>query len=66
MLEYIIVQEASEKWGVSTRRIQILCSTGRIPGAIKRAGSWFIPANAEKPKDERVKTENKMTKNEGC
>ena len=32
---YITVQEASEKWGVSPRQIQILCKNNRIPGATR-------------------------------
>ena len=38
------------------RRIQTLCVTGRIPGATKIGSYWAIPSDAEKPKDERIKT----------
>ena len=55
-MEYLSISQVSEKWGVSVRRIQTLCVTGRIPGATKIGSYWAIPADAEKPKDERIKT----------
>lgn len=55
-MEYLSISQVSEKWGVSVRRIQTLCITGRIPGATKIGSYWAIPADAEKPKDERIKT----------
>ena len=33
-----------------------MCSEERIPGATKIGSYWAIPADAEKPKDERVKS----------
>ena len=53
---YLSIKQTSEKWGVSTRRIQVLCSENRIPGAAKIGSYWAIPADAEKPKDERIKS----------
>ena len=41
------LKETSEKWGISVRRIQVLCSEGRIPGATKIGSYWAIPADAE-------------------
>lgn len=55
-MEYLSISQVSEKWGVSVRRIQTLCITGRIPGATKIGSYWAIPSDAEKPKDERIKT----------
>ena len=55
-MEYLSISQVSEKWGVSVRRIQTLCITGRIPGVTKIGSYWAIPADAEKPKDERIKT----------
>ena len=31
------------------------CTDGRIPGAVKMAGVWLIPKEAEKPKDRRYR-----------
>lgn len=55
-MEYLSISQMAEKWGLSGRRIQTLCMTGRIPGATKIGSYWAIPADAEKPKDERIKS----------
>ena len=55
-MDYLSIKQTSEKWGISTRRIQVLCGENRIPGAIKIGSYWAIPADAEKPKDERIRT----------
>ncbi len=49
------LKEAAEKWGVTPRRVNYYCAAGRIPGAVKMAGVWLIPKNAEKPIDGRTK-----------
>jgi hypothetical protein len=46
---YITVQETAEKWGISTRQVQILCKENRIAGATRMSRIWIIPENAEKP-----------------
>lgn len=46
-------KEASAKWGISSRRINLLCQNGRIPGAYKDGKHWQIPADAKKPEDIR-------------
>lgn len=53
---YMTIKEASEKWGIGLRRINTLCNEGRIDGASKIANVWVIPVDAEKPRDERVKS----------
>ncbi len=53
--EYITARQAAEKWGVSDRRIRVLCQEGRIPGVVKDGKSYRIPANATKPTDGREK-----------
>lgn len=52
-MDYISVQEASQKWGISERRIQKLCQENRIDGAVHFSRVWAIPRNAEKPQDRR-------------
>ena len=49
-------KEISALWGISSRRIALLCSQGRIPGAQRVGASWGIPEDAEKPTDARVKS----------
>ena len=55
-MEYLSVREVSEKWNFSRRRIQILCSEGRIDGAARIGNMWVIPKDAEKPSDARIKS----------
>lgn len=54
-MDYMTLKEASEKWGVTPRRINYLCSDGRIPGAVKIVTIWLIPKDAKKPVDRRCK-----------
>ena len=54
-MNYMTLKEASEKWGVSPRRINYYCSAGRIPGAEKKGTVWLVPKDAEKPIDGRTK-----------
>ena len=55
-MEYLSISQVAEKWRLSTRRINVLCSEGRILGATKFGSYWAIPADAEKPADARVKS----------
>lgn len=74
MISYITVKEASGKWGISPRRIQALCSGNRIVGAVKQAGVWLIPCNAQKTtgrrklkaSEERSSTLNVLSLFSGC
>lgn len=54
-MEYITANQASKKWNISQRRVQILCLEGRIPGVFKLGDIWAIPINVEKPIDKRRK-----------
>ena len=62
-MEYLSIRQVSEKWVLGTRRIQTLCIEGRIKGATKIGSYWAIPADAEKPKDERVTSGKYIKKN---
>lgn len=55
MMEYMSAPEAAKKWGISERRVQILCRQGRVPGVSKLGYMWLIPKEAEKPIDKRRK-----------
>ncbi len=55
-MKYLSITETAERWGISTRRIQILCKDGRIPGTILIGRTWGIPDDAEKPADARIKS----------
>lgn len=52
-MDYLTTLEISKKWGISARRVQILCKEGRIEGAVYKYDRWLIPADAEKPQDQR-------------
>ena len=57
---YITVKEAAAKWGISDRRIRVLCSEGKIPGAFREGRGWKIPIDAEKPADGRFKSKESI------
>ena len=56
-MEYITVQEAAEKWGVSARRVQYLCGNDRIKGAVRFGPVWRIPETAVLPNLRKKTTE---------
>ncbi len=74
MTELITVQEAAQKWDISPRRVQVLCGEGRIEGAEKKGGIWFIPSDSPKParqtktakNQKRKKTINMLSLFSGC
>ena len=43
-MEYLSIRQTADRWGISIRRIQVLCTEGRIPGAMKIGSYWAIPA----------------------
>ena len=55
-MDYLSIRQTAEKWEISGRRIQKLCSEGRIPGAVKIVSYWAVTSDAIKPKDERIKS----------
>lgn len=65
-MEYISAKEAADKWGISQRRVAVLCSEGRIDNATMVGNMWLIPITAEKPLDARslryIKSDSKKVK----
>lgn len=55
-IKYMTTVEMSEKWNITSRRIGVFCSEGRIEGVIKKGETWLIPADAIKPVDQRIKS----------
>ena len=53
-MEYIKVSEAAAQWGLSARRVRILCSEGRIGGVIRKGNLYMIPSDALRPADGRT------------
>jgi len=54
--EFITAAQAAKKWNISQRRVQVLCSSGRIKGIFKLGENWAIPVQTPKPEDARYKT----------
>lgn len=56
-MEYMSTKEATDKWNISERRIRKLLQEGRIEGSNKINNNWFIPIDATKPIDKRIKSD---------
>lgn len=61
-MDFLTTAEMSEIWGISTRRISLLCSEGRVEGAVKKGKTWLIPKDAKKPEDPRRVRKNGQEK----
>ena len=48
------VTQAAEQWGISDRRVRILCQHGKIEGVIQKGRAYLIPCDAVKPIDGRT------------
>ncbi len=57
---FISTKQAAEKWGISDRRVRVLCSEGKISGAFQEGRSWKIPIDAIKPSDGRNKSSENL------
>lgn len=54
------VKQASGKWNISDRRVRVLCENGQIDGAYRIGKIWYIPDNADKPADGRIKAKESL------
>lgn len=52
-MEYMSAKEAANKWGISQRRVAVLCSENRIRNATMIGNMWLIPSASPKPVDAR-------------
>lgn len=52
-MEFMSAREAADKWGISQRRVAVLCSENRIDNATMVGKMWIIPITAQKPIDAR-------------
>ena len=57
---FMTVKEASAKWGISDRRIRVLCAEGKISGAIKEGKTWKFPVDTVKPIDRRYRSNESL------
>jgi hypothetical protein len=49
MNRYATVLEMAERWNVTVRQVQRMCTAGMIDGVIHFGKSWAIPKDAPKP-----------------
>lgn len=52
-MEFLTTKQAAELWGISPRRVALLCAQRRIPGTVKAGKTWLLPPDAKKPLDSR-------------
>ena len=57
-MEYIKVSQAAEKWGITPRRVRVLCAEGKIEGVTRKGKLYMIPETAVKPMDGRLSKTN--------
>ena len=62
-MKFISTTEAGRKWGLSSRRVAVLCTEGRIPDAQKVGNTWMLPEDARKPSDARIKSGKYLKRN---
>lgn len=55
-MKYLTTIEIGKLWGLSSRRVGVLCAEGRIPDVQKTGNTWLIPEGATKPADARIKS----------
>lgn len=55
-MKYLSIAQTADRWGISPRRIQVLCREGRVAGAVRIGHAWAIPDNEPKPADARIKS----------
>ncbi|MCL2820034.1 MAG: DNA-binding protein [Oscillospiraceae bacterium] len=60
-LDWQTPEEAGKKWGIKVRRVQTLCSNGRVDGAIRLGRVWLIPKETSKPIDARTRAARKQS-----
>ena len=61
-MDLMTVKEASELWGISTRRVQVLCDKGKVNGATRLGNIWVIPKDTSKPIDGRTRAAKALLK----
>ena len=60
---YMKIDEAAEKWGITMRRVQAMCASGRLGGTIRLGRDWMIPRDTVRPADGRTKAAREQRQN---
>jgi hypothetical protein len=58
--QFVTVNQAAARAGISASRVRLLASQGRFPGAVKVARDWLLPVTSvetwlQKDRDRRFK-----------
>ena len=59
-MDWITTKVAAELWGITTRRVQILCDSGKVKGVRRLGDIWVIPKGTQKPIDGQTKAARKL------
>lgn len=54
-MDYLKIKDVAKKWDISPRRVQALCTAGKIEGAFRFGRDWMIPKSTKRPPDGRTK-----------
>lgn len=52
-IKFVSSVKIALRWGISDRRVRVMCEKEQIPGAERNGKLWKIPADAKKPLDGR-------------
>jgi hypothetical protein len=58
--ELMTASDAAKEWGITPRRVQVLCDKGQVDGAVRMGRTWIIPKDAPKPLDGRTKAAKQL------
>lgn len=61
-MEYISVAQAAKQWGISERRVRVLCQQGAIAGVTRQGRAYRIPVGTAKPSDGRTRRRTAASK----
>ena len=53
--ELMTTAEAARLWGITTRRVQVLCDMGQVKNDVRMSRTWIIRRGTPKPVDGRTK-----------
>jgi hypothetical protein len=61
-MDLMTTKEAAKLWGITIRRVQVLCENGQVPVAYKIGDIWVMPKDTPKPVDGRTKAAKALHK----
>jgi hypothetical protein len=54
-MDLMTVAEAAKIWGLTKRRVQVMCELGQIKNAQRLGNMWVFPKDTMRPLDGRTK-----------